>query len=226
MDSSLTIVQTIAVWALPVIFAITLHEVAHGWVARYLGDSTAHKLGRLSLNPLRHVDPVGTVLVPGMLLALGGGFLFGWAKPVPVDWRNFRKPRTDMALVAVAGPLSNLAMALCWGLLFKVALGTGAQEGIWYGMALMGRAGMMINISLMVLNLLPLPPLDGSRVLMGVLPPRAAFQYAKIERYGMIILILLVVIPVDGSSILSKVLYWPFVLSFVGISHLLGINPV
>ena len=226
MDSSLTIVQTIAVWALPVIFAITLHEVAHGWVARYLGDGTAYKLGRLSLNPLRHVDPVGTVLVPGMLLAFGGGFLFGWAKPVPVDWRNFRKPRTDMALVAVAGPLSNLAMALGWGLLLKIATGTGAHDGVWLGMALMGRAGLMINISLMVLNLLPLPPLDGSRVLMGVLPAAAAFQYAKIERYGMIILILLVVIPVDGSSILSKILYWPFVLSFVGISHLLGINPV
>jgi len=138
MDSSLSIVQTIAVWALPVIFAITLHEVAHGWVARYLGDSTAHKLGRLSLNPLRHVDPVGTVLIPGMLLAFGGGFLFGWAKPVPVDWRNFRKPRTDMALVAVAGPLSNLAMALAWGLLFKSAIGIGAQDGIWYGLQLMG----------------------------------------------------------------------------------------
>jgi Zn-dependent protease len=182
MDASTSIVQTIAVWALPVIFAITLHEVAHGWVARALGDGTAYKLGRLSLNPLRHVDPVGTVLVPGMLLAFNTGFLFGWAKPVPVDWRNFRKPRTDMAVVAAAGPLSNLAMAIAWGLVFKLAVGTGAQDGAWYGVMLMGRAGMLINISLMVLNLLPLPPLDGSRVVMGVLPPRAAFQYAKIER--------------------------------------------
>lgn len=226
MDASLNIVQTIAVWALPVIFAITLHEVAHGWVARSLGDSTAHKLGRLSLNPLRHVDPVGTVLVPGMLLALGGGFLFGWAKPVPVDWRNFRKPRTDMAVVAAAGPLSNLAMAIGWGLLFKLAASTGAQEGVWFGVLLMSKAGMMINISLMVLNLLPLLPLDGGRVLMGVLPPRAAFRYAKLEPYGMMILILLVLIPIGGSSILSKILYWPFVLSYVGISHLLGITPV
>jgi len=220
----MSLVQTIAVWALPVIFAITLHEVAHGWVARALGDSTAYKQGRLSLNPLRHVDPVGTVLVPGVLLALGGGFLFGWAKPVPVDWRNFRKPRTDMALVAVAGPLSNLAMALGWGLLFKLAVDQGAQQGTWYGLMQMGRAGMLINISLMVLNLLPLPPLDGSRVLMGVLPPRAAFNYAKIERYGMMILILLI-LPIGGSSILSRIMYWPFVLSLVGLSHLLGINP-
>jgi len=220
----MSLVQTIAVWALPVIFAITLHEVAHGWVARALGDSTAYKLGRLSLNPLRHVDPVGTVLVPGVLLAMGGGFLFGWAKPVPVDWRNFRKPRTDMALVAVAGPLSNLAMALAWGLLFKLASDHGAQEGTWYGLMQMGRAGILINISLMVLNLLPLPPLDGSRVLMGLLPPRAAFNYAKIERYGMMILILLI-LPIGGSSILSRIMYWPFVLSLVGLSHLLGINP-
>ncbi|MDB5976914.1 MAG: site-2 protease family protein [Nevskia sp.] len=220
MDASLNIVQTIAVWALPVIFAITLHEVAHGWVARSLGDATAYKLGRLSLNPLRHVDPVGTVLVPGVLLAMGGGFLFGWAKPVPVDWRNFRKPRTDMALVAAAGPLSNLVMAICWGLVFKLAVDIGAQEGVWYGVRLMGRAGMIINISLMVLNLLPLPPLDGGRVLMGVLPPRAAFRFAKIEPYGMLILILLAV-----SSMLGKILYWPFVLSLVGISRMLGINP-
>ncbi|MFI4980816.1 MAG: site-2 protease family protein [Nevskiales bacterium] len=220
MDASLNIVQTIAVWALPVIFAITLHEVAHGWAARSLGDATAYKLGRLSLNPLRHVDPVGTVLVPGVLLAMGGGFLFGWAKPVPVDWRNFRKPRTDMALVAAAGPLSNLAMAIGWGLVFKLAADTGAQEGVWYGVRLMGRAGMIINISLMVLNLLPLPPLDGGRVLMGVLPPRAAFRFARIEPYGMLVLILLAV-----SSMLGKILYWPFVLSLVGISRMLGINP-
>ena len=224
MDASLNIVQTIAVWALPVIFAITLHEVAHGWAARSLGDTTAYKQGRLSLNPLRHVDPVGTVLVPGMLLALGGGFLFGWAKPVPVDWRNFRKPRTDMAVVAAAGPLSNLAMALGWGLLFKLAVANGADDGVWLGLKLMGRAGMMINVSLMVLNLLPLPPLDGSRVLMGVLPPRAAYRFAKIEPYGMLILVLLV-LPITGTSILSKILYWPFVLSLVGISRLLGIHP-
>ncbi len=220
----MSIVQTIAVWSLPVIFAITLHEVAHGWAARVLGDSTAAKQGRLSLNPLQHVDPVGTVLVPGMLLALGGGFLFGWAKPVPVDWRNFRKPRTDMAVVAAAGPLSNLAMAIAWGLLFKLAFDTGTQEGVPYGLMQMGWAGMQINVSLMVLNLLPLPPLDGSRVLMGVLPPRVAFQYAKLERYGMMILILLV-LPIGGTSILSRILQWPFVLSLVGISRLLGIHP-
>lgn len=219
MDSSLNIVQTIAVWALPVIFAITLHEVAHGWVARMLGDTTAAKQGRLSLNPLAHVDPVGTVLIPGMLLAFGGGFLFGWAKPVPVDWRNFRKPRTDMAVVAAAGPLSNLAMALAWGVLFKLAADTGATEGVWFGVRLMARAGVLINISLMVLNLLPLPPLDGSRILIGVLPPYLAYRFAKIEPYGMMILIVLAV-----TRVLGMILYWPFALSIDGISRLLGIN--
>jgi Zn-dependent protease len=221
MDASLNIVQTIAVWALPVICAITLHEVAHGWAARLLGDDTATKQGRLSLNPLAHVDPVGTVLIPGMLLAFGGGFLFGWAKPVPVDWRNFRKPRTDMAVVAAAGPLSNLAMAIAWGLLFKLAADTGAGDGFWYGVRLMARAGLLINVWLMVLNLLPLPPLDGSRILVGVLPPYLAYRYAKIEPYGMMILIVLAVTP-----ILGKILYWPSALSMVGISQLLGINPL
>jgi Zn-dependent protease len=219
MDASLNIVQTIAVWALPVICAITLHEVAHGWVARLLGDGTASKQGRLSLNPLAHVDPVGTVLIPGMLLAFGGGFLFGWAKPVPVDWRNFRKPRTDMAVVAAAGPLSNLAMAIAWGLLFKLAADTGATDGVWYGLRLMGRAGMIINVSLMVLNLLPLPPLDGSRILIGVLPPYLAYRYAQIEPYGMMILIVLAV-----TRVLGMILYWPFALSIAGISQLLGIH--
>lgn len=219
MDASLNIVQAIAVWALPVISAITLHEVAHGWVARVLGDTTAARQGRLSLNPLAHVDPLGTVLIPGMLLAFGGGFMFGWAKPVPVDWRNFRKPRTDMAVVAAAGPLSNLAMALAWGLLFKLAADTGATEGLWYGIRLMARAGMIINISLMVLNLLPLPPLDGSRILVGVLPPFLAYRFAQIEPYGMMILIVLAV-----TRVLGVILYWPFVLSIDGISRLLGIN--
>jgi Zn-dependent protease len=220
MDASLNIVQTLAVWALPVIFAITLHEVAHGWAARALGDSTAYKAGRLSLNPLQHVDPVGTVLVPGMLLAFGGGFLFGWAKPVPVDWRNFRKPKTDMAVVAAAGPLSNLAMAIAWGLVFKIAAASGIDQGVWLGIKLMGRAGLVINASLMVLNLLPLPPLDGSRVLLGVLPPQLAYRYARIEPFGMMILLLLAV-----TSLLGKILYWPFVLTLIGISWLLGISP-
>lgn len=214
------IVQKLAVWALPVIFAITLHEVAHGWVARYLGDPTAARLGRLTLNPLKHVDPIGTVVLPGVLLAIGG-FIMGWAKPVPVDYRNLRNPRRDMAIVAVAGPLSNLAMAIAWGLVYKFAAETGAQEGTWYGVMQMGRAGIIINISLMVLNLLPLPPLDGGRVLTGLLPARAAYQFAQIEPYGFIILILLIV-----TKVLGTILYWPLVLSYLGVGAVLGLNLV
>ncbi|MDI3258830.1 MAG: site-2 protease family protein [Sinobacteraceae bacterium] len=216
MDS-LSVVQKLAVWALPVLFAVTLHEVAHGWVARSLGDPTAARLGRLSLNPLNHVDPLGTLLIPGLLLAFGG-FIFGWAKPVPVDWRNFKHPRRDMAVVAVAGPLSNLAMALGWGLVYKYATASGATAGLWYGLALMGKAGMVINVSLMVLNLLPLPPLDGGRVAVGLLPARAAYRYARIEPYGFLILLLLV-----ATGALSAMLYWPYVLSFLGLARVLGL---
>lgn len=217
MDSQ-TLVQKLAVWALPVIFAITLHEVAHGWMARYLGDPTAARLGRLSLNPLKHVDPVGTVLVPGLLLLIGG-FMMGWAKPVPVDFRNLKNPRRDMAIVAAAGPLSNLAMAIAWGLVYKFAAATGAQEGTWYGFAMMGRAGVVINLSLMVLNLLPLPPLDGGRVLTGLLPARQAYKFAQIEPYGFVILLVLV-----ATGVLSTILYWPLILSYAGVDALLGLN--
>ncbi len=188
----MTLVQKIAVWALPVLFAITVHEAAHGFVARALGDRTAESLGRLSLNPLKHIDPVGTVVVPLVLLALGG-FLFGWAKPVPVNFRNLRHPRRDMAIVAAAGPLSNLAMALAWGILLRVCLSVGDQSGLWIGLSSMAMAGIMINLVLAVLNLLPLPPLDGGRVLAGVVSARAAQMLDRIEPYGMVILIGLLV---------------------------------
>ncbi|MBL6751160.1 MAG: site-2 protease family protein [Nevskia sp.] len=201
---SLNLVQNFAVWALPVIFAITLHEVAHGRVARALGDPTAQEQGRLSLNPLRHVDPVGTVLVPAVLLLSHAGFLIGWAKPVPVDWRKFKDPRRDMAVVAAAGPLSNLAMAVGWGVLLKISLLMGGTGGAWYGVALMARAGILINASLMVLNLLPIPPLDGGRVAVGLLPMRAAVLLARIEPYGMLILVLLVF-----GHVLTPLLSWP-----------------
>lgn len=186
-------VQTIAVWALPVLLAVTLHEVAHGWAARYLGDTTAQMMGRLSLNPIRHVDPVGTVLVPLVFLLLPGNFLFGWAKPVPVSYRNLRQPRRDMALVAAAGPLSNLLQALAWGVLLKAAVAQGAEEGFWMGVRLMATAGIVINLVLMALNLLPVPPLDGSRVVASLLPPTAAMQYARIEPYGLFIVVGLMV---------------------------------
>lgn len=188
MPIEFTLVQKIAVWALPVVFAITIHEAAHGYAARALGDRTAEALGRLSLNPARHIDPIGTVLVPGLLLALGG-FLFGWAKPVPVNTRNLQHPRRGMALVAVAGPLSNLLQALLWAVLLKVAIGTGSQEGLWLGIASMAVAGIVINLILMVLNLLPLPPLDGGRVLTGLVPEPVALRLDRIEPYGIFLLL-------------------------------------
>lgn len=193
MPNEFSLVQTIAVWALPVIFAITIHEAAHGYAARALGDRTAESLGRLSLNPLRHIDPVGTVVVPGLLLALGG-FLFGWAKPVPVNMRRLANPRRDMALVAVAGPLSNLLQALAWALLLKLSVPMAAQGGLWSGIVQMSVAGVVINLILMVLNLLPLPPLDGGRVLSGLVPEAFARQLDRVERFGVFILLGLLVV--------------------------------
>lgn len=185
----LTTAQRIAVFALPVLFAITVHEVAHGWVARRLGDPTAYMLGRLTLNPIRHVDPVGTVLVP-LVLATLGGVIFGWAKPVPVTWENLRHPKRDMALVAAAGPLANLLMALFWGLVLKAGvLLAGSLDWLALPMIYMGGAGIWINLILMVLNLLPLPPLDGGRVVAGLLPGRLSWQFGRLEPYGLIILL-------------------------------------
>lgn len=223
MPAEFTLVQTIAIWALPVLFAITLHEVAHGYVARRLGDPTAASLGRLSLNPVRHIDPVGTIAVPIVLLAIsklaGGGFLFGWAKPVPVDYRRLGNPRRDMALVAAAGPAANLAMALFWGLLLKFALGMNTGEGIWLGVSYMAVAGIQINLVLMVLNLLPLPPLDGGRVMAGLLPLPLAERYAKLEPYG-----LLIVVGLLASGLLSRIMAWPLAVSQDLLLGLLGLN--
>ena len=218
MSPEFTLVQKIAIWALPVLFAITLHEVAHGWAARLLGDRTAQMLGRLSLNPLRHVDPVGTIVVPAVLLAIGG-FLFGWAKPVPVNMRNLPNPRRDMALVAIAGPAANALMALIWGLLLKLSLGQGNGGGVWASVQAMAVAGVVINLIVGVLNLLPLPPLDGGRVLNGLLPARLSAQYEKLEPFGLIIVVLLL-----ASGALSDIMYWPLVLSQQLLFGLLGIQ--
>lgn len=185
----LTTVQRIAVWVIPVLFAITVHEVAHGWVARRLGDPTAFMLGRLTLNPIKHIDPVGTVLVPLALLMLGG-FVFGWAKPVPVTWENLRHPKRDMALVAAAGPGANLVMALLWALAMKLGmLLEGSVDAVAIPLIYMGFAGITINLVLMVLNLLPLPPLDGGRVVAGLLPGRLSWQFGRLEPYGLIIIL-------------------------------------
>lgn len=183
-------IQTLAISALPVIFAITLHEAAHGYVARRFGDPTAWQMGRISLNPLRHIDPLGTVIVPALMM-LTSGFLFGWAKPVPVDFSRLRRPKQDMLWVAAAGPGANLLMALGWALLLKLSLGM-PDFGYTEAMQEMARVGIQINGVLMMLNLLPLPPLDGGRIAVSLLPPRAAWQFAKLEPYGMVILLALI----------------------------------
>lgn len=184
-------IQTLAISALPVIFAITLHEAAHGYAARHFGDPTAWQAGRISINPLRHVDLVGTIIVPAMILLLSaGGFLFGWAKPVPVNFGRLRHPKQDMLWVAAAGPGVNLLMALGWGLLLKIAVAM-PVHGYSQAMAEMARVGININGVLMVLNLLPLPPLDGGRIAVSLLPHRQAAQFSQIEPYGMLILLAL-----------------------------------
>ena len=189
------IIQTIAVYAIPVIFAITLHEAAHGFVARMFGDPTAYQAGRISLNPARHIDPVGTLLVPvAILLAsklLGSpGMLFGWAKPVPVDFSRLRRPKQDMLWVALAGPAANLLMAVMWAFSLRIFLESSLQESFWFEMAV---AGVNVNLVLMALNLLPILPLDGGRILFSLLPNRLAWQYSKIEPYGLVIVVILLV---------------------------------
>ncbi len=200
----LSIPQTIAISILPLLFAIVLHEVAHGWVAKLLGDPTAKMLGRLTLNPIKHIDPVGTILVPLVLLMLGG-FIFGWAKPVPVTWENLKNPKRDMALVAVAGPAANLLMALFWALVAKIGLSLGSDIS-WLAtpLVLMGIVGVTFNLILMVLNLLPILPLDGGRIVESLLPGPLSYTFAKLEPYGFIVLLVLLI-----SGLLSSVLGVP-----------------
>lgn len=192
----LTIIQKIAIYALPVIFAITVHEAAHGYVAKHFGDMTAFNAGRITLNPIKHIDPFGTILLPALTIMLGG-ILFGWAKPVPVDFGRLRNPKKDMLWVAAAGPASNFVMAVFWVLALKYSVF--APEAIANPLALMAKAGVAINVILMVLNLLPLPPLDGGRIAVSLLPYRYARPFANIEPYGFVILILLLFTGVLGS---------------------------
>jgi Zn-dependent protease len=188
MDFSL---QTIVLWAVPVVFAITLHEAAHGYAAKRFGDRTAELAGRITLNPLRHVDLVGTILVPGMLLLMakygGPPFVFGWAKPVPVNFGNLRHPKRDMLWVAAAGPGINLAMAVVWALVLKASVPAGALESVH--LASMANIGISVNLVLMALNLLPVPPLDGGRIAVSLLPMRASRAWARIEPYGLFIIL-------------------------------------
>jgi Zn-dependent protease len=214
----LTLIQKIAVFALPVIFAITLHEAAHGYVARFFGDMTAAAAGRITANPLKHIDPVGTILVPLVILLtsklLGGGMiLFGWAKPVPVNFGRLRRPKQDMLWVAAAGPGMNFVMAVFWALMIQLghALGNSFASA---PLMLMGAAGVFINVILMALNLIPLPPLDGGRIAVSLLPVKQAMQFARLEPYGLFILLGLMF-----TGILGFIL-WPLISVFIGLTAL------
>jgi len=222
----LNLIQKISIWVIPVIFAITLHEAAHGYVAKFFGDKTAWMLGRVTLNPLKHIDPVGTILVPLTILllskVLGGGFiLFGWAKPVPVNFGALRSPKRDMLWVAAAGPAANLLMAIFWALVIKLGLALG--DNYTQPLALMGAAGIFINAVLMALNLLPLPPLDGGRIAVSLLPMRLAYQFEKIEPYGFYILLALMFIGWLGmilSPLLALIIVIAGAVSGVGHANL------
>jgi Zn-dependent protease len=223
MSSSVSVVQAIVVAIIPLIFAITAHEAAHGWVASKLGDKTALMLGRVTLNPVKHIDLIGTIILPFIMLILGG-FIFGWAKPVPIGWQNLKNPRRDMALVAIAGPLANFIMAFIWAGIAKLAvLYLSNQSQPWIsvtGQFLQAAAnfGILINCWLMVLNLLPIPPLDGSRIISSILPAGAAYQYEKLEAFGIWILLGLLFLGV------FKYLWPPLLFLMKWIGNIFGIN--
>jgi Zn-dependent protease len=184
------LIQTVAIYALPVLFAITVHEAAHGYAARHFGDNTAYMLGRITLNPLKHIDPIGTIAMPLLLyFATSGAFLFGYAKPVPVNFGNLRNPKRDMVWVALAGPASNFAQALLWAVLLVVLAGMGSQERFFIEMA---KAGVLVNLVMWAFNLFPLPPLDGGRILVGLLPLKQAQWVARVEPWGFFVVMGLV----------------------------------
>jgi Zn-dependent protease len=209
----LNAIQKLAIWALPMIFAITVHEVAHGWVAFKFGDQTARLAGRLTLNPVKHIDLTGTIIVPAIFL-LFSNYIFGWAKPVPVDSRNMSHPRYQMIFVSLAGPVSNLIMALMWAGVAKIAMGLNSWAGV--PLVYMGQAGIMINVVLAVLNCLPILPLDGGRALSYFLPGRLGWNYSRLEPYGFLILLLLMfsgilwIILAPPISILINIIYFWF----------------
>ena len=196
MDFS-NLIQTVLIYALPVLFAITVHEAAHGYAARHFGDNTAQMMGRITLNPFKHIDPVGTILMPLLLyFATSGAFLFGYAKPVPVNFGNLRNPKKHMVWVALAGPASNFIQAVGWLLLFKVLKASGVDEDFFLGMAI---AGVKVNLVMWAFNLFPLPPLDGGRILVGLLPWKQAHMVSRIEPWGFFIVMGLVIVGVVGT---------------------------
>jgi Zn-dependent protease len=205
------LIQTVLIYALPVLFAITVHEAAHGYVARHFGDNTAYMMGRVTLNPIKHIDPVGTILMPLMLyFATSGAFLFGYAKPVPVNFGHLRHPKRDMIWVALAGPASNFVQAILWALLFTVLVAMGLTERFFLDMA---KAGVLVNLVMWAFNLFPVPPLDGGRILVGLLPHRQAYAISRIEPYGFFIVLGLVLIGILGT-------YWLRPLIAVGYAAL------
>lgn len=198
------VIQNILIFALPVLFAITVHEAAHGYVARHYGDNTAYLLGRVTLNPLKHIDPLGTILMPVMLyLATSGAFVFGYAKPVPVQFGRLRNPKRDMVWVALAGPGANLVQALLWGILFYLLVGLGVDEPFFVKMC---QAGMLVNVVMFAFNLFPLPPLDGGRVLVGLLPYRQAALVSRVEPWGFFIVLALLLAGVVGALWLRPIM--------------------
>ena len=191
------LIQTVLIYALPVLFAITVHEAAHGYAARHFGDNTAYMLGRITLNPLKHIDPIGTILMPIMLyFATSGAFLFGYAKPVPVNFGHLRNPKRDMVWVALAGPASNFIQAIVWAVVMITLVGTGVEERFFLEMA---RAGVLVNLVMWAFNLFPVPPLDGGRILVGLLPWRQAQMVSRLEPYGFFIVMGLVIFGVVGT---------------------------
>ena len=191
------LIQTVLIYALPVLFAITVHEAAHGYAARHFGDNTAYMLGRITLNPIKHIDPIGTILMPIMLyFATSGAFLFGYAKPVPVNFGHLRNPKRDMVWVALAGPASNFVQAIFWAVVMITLVGTGVEERFFLEMA---RAGVLVNLVMWAFNLFPLPPLDGGRILVGLLPWKQAQLVSRLEPYGFFIVMGLVIFGVVGT---------------------------
>ena len=202
------LIQTVLIYAIPVLFAITVHEAAHGYVARHFGDNTAYSMGRVTLNPIKHIDPVGTILMPLMLyFATSGAFLFGYAKPVPVQFGNLRNPKRDMVWVALAGPGANLIQAVIWGVLLYALVGTGLTEPFFVKMC---QGGMLVNVVMFAFNLFPLPPLDGGRILVGLLPHKQADLVSRIEPYGFFIVMGLVLLGIVSKLWLQPVMALTF----------------